>query len=278
MKTSILRVISHIYIWMKSVRSSGCTHNMGPSILSPLSPQHGIIMARHNNTVITHINAANIKSPFQSVGIPVTMHEMSHGFTPSNQTSHPRPPSSSLSSDVSFSGQLGIIEFDITIRLPRHVHISGNKFTTERILVLNGVALVELNKQIYVIPPKTLVTIAPGVPHTWTACPPGFNIAEALKMRREDLSTAHNGMDELKTEALPTEPLISTGTFLMVYEYEEVTGFFPTEQTETLKTVGDYKHCDDLERVRFPSLTADEVRKNGWLVWGRNVWRGEEPK
>ncbi len=239
---------------------------------SSVSFQHGIILAKHNNTTITHINAANAKSPFQSVGIPVTMHELSHGFTPSSQASHSTLPSSSQPLDISFSGQFGIIDFDTTIRLPRHVHISENHFTTERILVLNGTALVELNKQIYIIPPRTLVTIAPGVPHTWTACPAGLNISEALKLRRRDTSA---GAGEVNAKSLPMEPVISSGTFLMVYEYEEVTGFFPTEQTETLKTFGDYKRCDDIERIRFPLLTADEVGKSGWFVWGKDVWRGE---
>jgi quercetin dioxygenase-like cupin family protein len=245
---------------------------MASSAPSSVSFRHGIILAKHNNTSITHINAANSKSPLQSVGISVTMHELNHGFTPSSQASHSTLPSLSQPLDVSFSGQFGIIDFDTTIRLPRHVHISENHFTTERILVLNGTALVELNKQIYIIPPRTLVTIAPGVPHTWTACPAGLNISEALQWHRGDRSA---GTDDLKAESLPTEPLISSGTFLMVYEYEEVTGFFPTEQTETLKNFGDYKRCDDMERIRFPLLTAEEVGKSGWFVWGKDVWRVE---
>jgi hypothetical protein len=141
------------------------------------------------------------------------------------------------------------------------VHISEKNFTTERILVVNGTALVELNKQIYIIPPRTLVTIAPGVPHTWTACPAGFNISGALNLRYGDMRTAQPGT------------LISSGTFLMIYEYEEITGFFPTEQMETLKTFEDYRRCDDLESIRFPLLSADEVGKSGWLVWGKDVWR-----
>jgi quercetin dioxygenase-like cupin family protein len=237
--------------------------------------QHGIVLAKHNNTTITRINAANSKSPFLSVGIPVTMHELSHGFAPPNQTSQSVFPSVSPPSDVRFSGQFGIIDFDTTIRLPRHVHIAENHFTTERILVLNGTALVELNKQIYIIPPRTLVTIGPGVPHTWTACPAGLNISEDSRLRCEDMSTTPIGVIKGKAESLPTGPLISSGTFLMVYEYEEITGFFPTEQIETLKTVEDYKRCDDLENIRFPLLTVEELRNRGWLVWGKNVWRLE---
>jgi quercetin dioxygenase-like cupin family protein len=260
-------------ITTKSTRSNCSICKMVSSVPSSVPFQHGIILAKHNNTTITHINAANAKSPFQVVGIPVTMHELSHGFTPSSHDSDSTLPSLSSPPDVSFSGQFGIINFDTTIRLPRHVHISEKHFTTERILVVNGTALVELNKQIYIIPPKTLVTIAPGVPHTWTACPAGLNISEALSMRYGDMSTARTCADGVQPESRPTGPLISSGTFLMVYEYGEITGFFPTEQTETLKTFGDYKRCDDLESIRFPLLSADEVRKNGWLVWGKDVWR-----
>lgn len=205
------------------------------------------------------------------------MHEMSHGFTRSSDAGHSALASLSVLSEVSFSGQFGIIDFETTIRLPRHVHISENHFTTERILVLNGTALVELNKKIYIIPPKTLVTIAPGVPHTWTACPAGVNISEAVKLRGGDMSTGNTGADKGEAESILVEnsPLVSSGKFLMVYEYEEVTGFFPTEQTESLKTIGDYRRCDDLEGIRFPLLTAEEVSKSAWFVWGKEVWRGD---
>ena len=273
MKFSVLSAVPERHIPVKLTSSCCSVCKMVSSVLSSESFQYGITLAKHNNTTITHINAASAKSPFQSAGIPVTMHELSHGFTPSSQGSDSTLPSLSSPSNVSFSGQFGIIDFDTTIRLPRHVHISEKHFTTERILVVHGTALVELNKQIYIIPPRTLVTIAPGVPHTWTACPAGFNISEAVNLRHGDMSTAHTCTDELQAESLPTGTLISSGTFLMIYEYEEVTGFFPTEQMETLKTFEDYRRCDDLESIRFPLLSADEVGKSGWLVWGKDVWR-----
>ncbi|KAF4991687.1 hypothetical protein FGRMN_7660 [Fusarium graminum] len=127
-----------------------------------------------------------------------------------------------------FRGQSGFIEFDTSVRLPRHVHIlsirEGGVSDTlihERIFVIGGVALVELGGEIYVIPPQTLVTIAPGVPHTWIACPKGVKVSK-------------------NTGSHETEQVISQGKFMMLYEYEEITGFFPTKQTDTLKSVGDY--------------------------------------
>lgn len=139
---------------------------------------------------------------------------------------------------------------------------------TERILVLNGIALVELNGRIYIIPPKTLVTIAPGVPHTWTACPAGVDISKILKHRPSSQSSFAS-----TTEGdIQIDSSVSEGTFLMVYEYEEVTGFFPTKQTETLRETGHYVRCDDLEMIRFPKLSVEEIYERGWLVWGTEVW------
>ncbi|OAP62653.1 hypothetical protein AYL99_01880 [Fonsecaea erecta] len=192
---------------------------------------------------IVHGQGANIKHPFSD--IPVEMHELDPG------------------SRRAFSGQFGFIEFSTDFRLPRHVHIAPpstssspslpeeQKFIAERIVVLNGVALVELNGQIYVIPPKSLVTIAPGVPHTWTACPAGVSVPVL--------------------QGTTTGEVLSEGTFLMLYEYEEPTAFFPTRQTETLTRVDEYERCDDLEAIRIPRLSADEVRQRCWFVWDRTV-------
>ena len=52
------------------------------------------------------------------------------------------------------------------------------RFVAERILVLNGVGMMELNGEMYVVAPGSLVEIAPGVPHTWTACPPGVTLPD----------------------------------------------------------------------------------------------------
>ena len=129
-------------------------------------------------------------------------------------------------------------------------------------------ALVELNGEIYIIPPRTLVTIAPGVPHTWTACPAGVSPATAFTEYDADMLT-------------DMDACVSEGRFLMVYEYEEETGFFPTAQTETLSDVEGYVRAGEgeLEGLRFPALSKEEVVERGWVVWEREcrrVSRGEE--
>lgn len=208
--------------------------------------EYGITLA--SGCTIIHGAGANIKEPFAempNVDIPVVMHELDPGQT------------------RAFRGQLGFIEFDTSYRLPRHVHISPpgdvvdgssstvRRFTAERIVVLSGVALVELNGEIYVIPPQSLVTIAAGVPHTWTACPAGVQIRGSR----------------------PEEQLTSTGTFLMVYEYEDPTGFFPTKQTMNMTSVDQYVRCDDLESIRIPALSKEEVHERCWFVWDRQIKR-----
>ncbi|KAH0847641.1 hypothetical protein AYO21_02929 [Fonsecaea monophora] len=226
-----------------------------------MSTPHSYGITLPNGCTIVHGQGANIKHPFRD--IPVEMHELDPG------------------GQRAFSGQLGLIEFTTDFRLPRHVHISSSssspstsieadtdtdtrpataqaqtqKFIAERIVVLNGVALVELNGTIYVIPPKTLVTIAPGVPHTWTACPAGVSVPVA------------GGA----AAAAPAAQVYSDGTFLMLYEYEEPTAFFPTRQTRTLGSVDEYERCDDLEAIRIPRLSADEVTRRCSFVWDRTL-------
>lgn len=236
-----------------------------------MSAPHTYGITLPNGSSIVHGRGANIKTPFGD--IPVIMHELSPGLRPQTQQSEHNTRSTSRS----YAGQLGFIEFTTEYRLPRHVHIAppdstnpkDQVFTAERILVLSGVALVELNGEIYVIPPKTLVTIAPGVPHTWTACPAGVRIPgpapEALSWPGGD------GNEETQQHA--PEPTISTGQFLMVYEYEEPTGFFPTKQTETIAHVEQYERCEDLESIRIPALSASEVENRCTFVWEKATWR-----
>lgn len=220
------------------------------------SPPHdGYGIKLQNGSTIVHGTGANIKHPFSD--IPVVMHELDPGSSSVPLSSSAR----------AFRGQLGFIEFSTDYRLPRHVHIAPTqsqpqqqaqaqtqRFICERIVVLEGVALVELNGDIYVIPPKSLVTIAPGVPHTWTACPAGVSVVEAGQ--------------EGTTKAVE-----STGTFLMLYEYEDPTAFFPTRQTETLTSVDEYQRCDDLESIRIPKLSAQEVYEQCIFVWDRTLTR-----
>ena len=151
---------------------------------------HDVVLVKHNQTRSSHDNASNSKSPFASIGIKVTMHKLNRGVnnttTPgASWETAPPPTVSAEGALVLFCGQFGLIDFDTSIRLPRHVHIvppsdiseneverQGRAFVTERILVHNGVALVEFNGKVYVVPPRIIVTSAPGVPYTWTSCPP----------------------------------------------------------------------------------------------------------
>lgn len=226
---------------------------------------HGFTLS--NGTRIAHQAGAITKTPFTDLGFPVDMHELtankSTTLDPATQRS------------ISFAGQLGLIDFDTSVRLPRHVHIappdekdtSKQRFVAERILVVNGFAMTELNGEIYVIPPRTLVTIAPGVPHTWTACPAGVSPASAFPEYDADML---QDMDRH----------VSEGKFLMVYEYEEETGFFPTAQTSTLTSVEEYKRANEteLEELRFPSLSAPEVLERGWIVWGQECRKIIKPE
>ncbi|KAK5092797.1 hypothetical protein LTR70_005113 [Exophiala xenobiotica] len=233
--------------------------------MSPVQPEthpglrqhdHGYTLS--NGTRISHQPGSVTKTPFTDLGFPVNMRELSANPNTTLDPETQRP--------IIFAGQFGLIDFDTSVRLPRHVHIappnssdpSKQKFVAERILVLNGMALVELNGEVYIIPPRTLVTIAPGVPHTWTACPPGVSPATAFPEYDADMLT---DMDQC----------VSDGKFLMVYEYEEETGFFPTRQAKTLESVKDYVRADDdeLEKLRFPALTVEQVLERGWVVWGQ---------
>lgn len=211
---------------------------------------------------ITHAPGGGIKTPFPHLMPELQMFELSPG-SPAGQ-------------GISFSGQLGVIHFAPTIRLPRHIHISSGarrELVAERILVLNGVGLVELCGEIYVIPPETLVEIGPGVPHTWTACPAGLEIGGP---------TLGGGGQVSGAESRGTEE--SKGSFLMVYEYETVTGFFPVKGTTVVKSVEEYdqerkfeaKTEEDVDPIRFPALTAEEVLERSWVAWGSELRRGKE--
>ena len=60
----------------------------------------------------------------------------------------------------------------------------------------------------------------------------------------------------------------------MVYEYEEQTSFYATAQTETLSLVDDYiEYRGDLEKIRFPLLSAAEVMEKASFVLGHQLRR-----
>ena len=186
-----------------------------------------------NGCRVTHGSGANIKRPFPE--IDVEMHELDAG-----------------DKARAFRGPFGFIPFTDELRLPRHVHIGGpdadRKLLAERILVLNGVALTELNGEVFLVAPGTLVDIAAGVPHTWTACPAGVTLPDGTT---------------------------SDGRFLMIYEYGERTGFFPCAGTASLESVGAYEpYTGDLQAIRFPRLAPEDISERAWLVWNKKLRTG----
>lgn len=180
-----------------------------------------------NGCRITHGQGALVKKPFPDMAL--TMHELTAG------------------SAKGFSGQLGFIEFDTTCRLPRHIHMDMNKtkLADERIMVLHGVGMVEIAGKLWVVAPGSLVDAIGGVPHTWTACPPGIKLPNGL---------------------------VSDGKFTMVYEYEEPTSFFRTASTVPITDTAQYVPFEgDLDEIRFPKLSAEDVAARGQIVIDRDI-------
>jgi len=183
-----------------------------------------------NGCKAVHGTSADIKEPFAFTTL--SMHELDTG------------------GGHAYHGQFGFIPFRDDFRLPRHIHIEERdgqdpQLVAERILVLNGVALTELAGEIYVAAPGTMVEIEPGIPHTWTACPPGVVLPDGI---------------------------ISEGQFLMVYEYSGQTGFYPTRSTKPISSTAEYeRYAGDLEAIRFPGLSASEVIATGTLIWNNQT-------
>ena len=174
---------------------------------------------------ITHGSGANIKKPFDDIDL--TMHELS----PSNERG--------------FRGQLGFIEFTTDYRLPRHIHMSSDqtRLVDERIVILNGVALLEIAGEYYAVAPGSLVDTVGGVPHSFTACPAGVKLPDGS---------------------------VSNGKFTMVYEYEEPTRFFPTVSTKVVKDVSEYKAWEgDLDVIKLPKMNADQVVAKAQVIFDR---------
>ena len=191
----------------------------------------GLGLLLPNGCRIVHGDGADVKRPFAD--IPVVMHELSAGGEP-------------------FAGQFGVIPFDASLRLPRHIHMAGEpgrwRLAAERILVTGGVGLVELNGEVVLVPPLALVTVAPGVPHSWTACPAGVRLPDGT---------------------------VSDGRFLMVYDYAEATRFFPCDATATVGDAAGFREYEGpLERIRFPEMSAGDVVERAGLAWDRSVARG----
>ena len=192
----------------------------------------GILLS--NGCRVIHGGAANVKTPFPE--IPLVMHEL-HSGRGNERTS--------------FKGQFGFIRFEAGFRLPRHVHMHAAGggmpacFVAERIMVLNGIGMMELNGEVYVVAPGSLVEIARGVPHTWTACPPGVTLPDQT---------------------------VSDGTFLMIYEYSEPTSFYPVTSTASLADPAEYHpYTGNLEAIRFPELDVENVLQTASCVWDRKL-------
>jgi hypothetical protein len=194
-------------------------------MISQCSKMPGVLVP--SGCRVTHGTAATIKTPFAFT--PVTMHELDPGV-----------------GGRAYQGQFGFIPFQAEFRLPRHVHIEERegqeaRLVAERILVVNGIALTELNGAIHIVAPGTLVEINPGVPHTWTACPAGVMLPDGS---------------------------VSDGQFLMIYEYSEPTGFYPTASIDPIASVSEYRPFEgDLETIRFPELDARRIADSATLVW-----------
>lgn len=108
-----------------------------------------------------------------------------------------------LIGSTQWSGSMGIVKFNTSIHMPRHVHLSskkhgsGQRLVAERITVLNGVAVTEQAGQLFVIPPNSQVLATAGVSYAWTAAPAGI---------------------DLSALGISDEPLVSTGKFTAVFE------------------------------------------------------------
>ena len=62
----------------------------------------------------------------------------------------------------------------------------------------------------------------------------------------------------------------------MIYEYAERTAFFPTASTRPIDSIAQYApHLGELEEIRFPPLTAEDVAAGATLVWNRDVRTGD---
>lgn len=177
-----------------------------------------------------------------------------------------------------YRGPAGCLQFNTTCRMPRHVHMATvpdtteqqtddenpkMQFVTEKIFIAGGVAVAELAGQYYVFPPKTMVIIAPGVPHAWVAAPKGLDL-EALGVA----PPKPIDIEEDPLVSLEEPSTVSDGKFLAVYEYDLPTGFYPTAQTERLETSKDYTACADLHDIRIPVMDVDQLIQQASFVWG----------
>jgi hypothetical protein len=126
---------------------------------------------------------------------------------------------------------------------------SGMRYVVEKIIVLNLVAIAELAGEIYVVPPKTMVTISPVVPHSWVAAPAGL---------------------DLQAVGVADEPVVFDGQFLAVLGYEAPTAFFPTAAMDTLGGDDEHVRCEHLKGIRIPPMNVQFLKEKTWSIWDRS--------
>jgi len=217
---------------------------------APQTPEYGILLP--DGSRVVHGTGVNVRPAFPpELDIPGTLHLFSVG--------HAADPDAT----PAFRGAMGYFPFDRSMRMPRHVHMSpAGRFVTEKVLTVSGIALVELAGEVYVVPPLTMVVIAPGVPHTWTPCPPGLNLSEL---------GITDGGTESAVEKAKKGDLVADGTFAAVFEYDDATTFYPTANTRRLREIEEYIACGDLHSIRFPEMGLKEVFERAWFIWGTSV-------
>ncbi|PVH72886.1 hypothetical protein DL98DRAFT_609475 [Cadophora sp. DSE1049] len=200
-----------------------------------------------SGTRIIHGDGSFLRNAYPpKMNIPATLRILNPGHTIDPTT-------------PSWSGSMGIVEFNTTVRMPRHVHLAakkhgtGQRLVAERITVIGGVAVTEQAGKLFVVPPNSMVIAAAGVPHAWTAAPPGIDF-QALGISA-------------------TEKLVSTGKFTAIFEYEDNTGFYATAQTDVIKKADDYVQATDLQSIRIPELSIEQLKRKASWVWGREARR-----
>tara|TARA_R110002033_G_C3750233_1_gene226114 strand:- start:104 stop:580 length:477 start_codon:yes stop_codon:yes gene_type:complete len=154
---------------------------------------------------------------------------------------------------------MGIVEFNITVRMPRHVHLAakqhgpGQHLVAERMTVTGGVAVTEHAGKLFVTPPHSMVIATAGVPHAWTAAAPGIDF-RALGISGD-------------------EKLVSTGKPTATFDYEDNTCFYATAQSNVIKKAEDYVQATDLQSIRIPELSIEQLKRKASWVWGRKAKR-----
>ncbi|KAK2780565.1 hypothetical protein CKAH01_00509 [Colletotrichum kahawae] len=70
--------------------------------------------------------------------------------------------------------------------------------------------------------------------------------------------------------------LLSTGSFTMVYEYEEPTSFFPTASAEPITDPSQYQpFTGNYDEIRIPKLSAREVAEQARIVFNQDLTKVE---